>query len=392
MFKLSKNLQVSAVGPARRLLIFLCNVLIIALVYNSTVQAAVVSDPIFLFAGAVNRSPTNPFVLPSTLVSSLPYNYTDSSATTDFIGTLNYYKFSLPVNLYFPTAVPSGTATFTANIKFNARVDVAQTFNNIRLYTDSPYVSVLSLRPYSTGGSISNEYSVMDIYIRFIDLPIDGVYSAQFNLDFYLEYKNNTLSSDPGYPRIKSYWYMLHANEVVFNFNTDWIQQGSVPGNVSDIADQIEKDRQEDRDNAGQAADDATDLVSNLDTQIKSKWEILWYPIEFTQSLLGVFTGSTARSISNSGVVGYTYNDQDGTLQPIYDFARSAVRATQGTTITFPAFSIMGMQVWDAYDYDLAQVKNDFPALFNAIYVVVSVLELYWFVGFLRDKYEEVFG
>ena len=48
--------------------------------------------------------------------------------------------------------------------------------------------------------------------------------------------------------------------------------------------------------------------------------------------------------------------------------------------------------VWEPYTFDLAEVKEQFPLLFNGIYLVVSVLEAYWFIGFLHDKYEEVFG
>lgn len=72
--------------------------------------------------------------------------------------------------------------------------------------------------------------------------------------------------------------------------------------------------------------------------------------------------------------------------------ARSVQPASAGTGITFPAFSLMGFQIWDSYTYDLSQVKDQLPVVFDALYVIISILEMLWFVGYLRKKYEEVFG
>ncbi|WP_233355469.1 hypothetical protein, partial [Glycocaulis alkaliphilus] len=74
-----------------------------------------------------------------------------------------------------------------------------------------------------------------------------------------------------------------------------------------------------------------------------------------------------------------------GGLEPIYTMQE---RAIGGTVITFPAFdfSLPGvgtLHVWDSYDFDLSQIKSDFPLIFDAIYVISGILMIYWIVDFI---------
>lgn len=168
--------------------------------------------------------------------------------------------------------------------------------------------------------------------------------------------------------------------------------------NTQKLLDQNSQFRQEDIDGANGIGKVATDFVNNTQATIKSKWEILWYPIEFTNSVLTVFTaGSSSRSYADkyNGVVGYRYNEDSGELEPIIDLQQARYGPRQASaTITFPAYTlpVLNLQLWDSYEFDLGQVKEQFSALFNALYVVIGVLELYWFVGFLRSKYMDIFG
>lgn len=168
--------------------------------------------------------------------------------------------------------------------------------------------------------------------------------------------------------------------------------------NTQKILDQNSQFRQEDIDGANGIGKVATDFVNNTQTTIKSKWEILWYPIEFTNSVLTVFTGgSSSRAYADkyNGVVGYSYNQDSGELEPIIDLQQARYGPRQSSaTITFPAYTlpVLNVQIWDSYQFDLGQVKEQFSALFNALYVVIGILELYWFVGFLRSKYMDIFG
>ncbi len=163
---------------------------------------------------------------------------------------------------------------------------------------------------------------------------------------------------------------------------------------------QIEQSQQfhdEDKSSAVQAGSDMGGFATQLEN-LKGTWAILWYPIEFTNTVMGVFTdgtsGASYRSIY-SNVSGFTYDDSSGLLKPVYKSPVATIDAVDvpsGTGLTFPSFEIMGVKVWDAYTFDLAGLKDKFPVVFDSLYVIVSILEVLWFVGFLRSKYEEVFG
>lgn len=179
------------------------------------------------------------------------------------------------------------------------------------------------------------------------------------------------------------------------NLSSTIVSNTSISADVSDIKNSIITNRNEDKSDATQAGADATSLVSQMNG-LRSKWSILWYPIEFSNRLLNVFSSGSAASVyvnSYDQIMGYRYCEDTGYLVPVYDLSRSSsTRVGQGASITFPSFSILGETVWDSYSFDLTQVKVWFPELFNLLYVAISILELYWFVSFLRDKYEEVFG
>lgn len=168
---------------------------------------------------------------------------------------------------------------------------------------------------------------------------------------------------------------------------------------LNDLVDNQEQYRQEDRDSAEQAGSDAGTLVEEMQT-LKEKWAILWYPIEFTNSILSVFTGgsSSANYIAKYyNVKGYTYDDNTGYLVPIRDpvMTISMYEAnSSGSTITFPAYTlpILNVKLWDSYTFDLSFIKDSFPLVFDSLYVVVSCLEIFWFVSFLKNKFNEVFG
>lgn len=170
-----------------------------------------------------------------------------------------------------------------------------------------------------------------------------------------------------------------------------------VAGEVQDIEDALKDQWQRDEDDATQAGEDASSLVTEMQS-LESKWEILWLPIKFTSQVISVFSGgSAARAyIDNYGfVTGYEYDEDSGFLVPIRapimllneDVAGSA-------SITWPEYTlpILDVKLWDSYTFDLSTIKDSFPALFNALYVLITILEVYWFVAFIRDKYEEVFG
>lgn len=367
-----------------RVILFFCAVLTLALVYNQPVYAWNSVAELLLFETRTNEKPISLSVYPS---DTFVLSGTQSSTSFVVTHSANVYDVSIPVSLHLNTPYSSNSnyalsGHFVPNIKIKCPVALSYCGASYECDGQSTVFCGLPL-----SGTFIPASTATDFYIqmRLFDLPARFDYTSVIYVHFYFQATHNQ-----GQP----VWlnFDLSCTNLFSLNDANLSADNSTVGKLQDIQDTIDDNRDEDRNDAGQAGDDATDLVANLDSTIKSRWEILWYPLDFTKSLLGVFTGSTARSYIDQGIVGYTYNERDGTLDPVIDYSRAAVRAVQGTTITFPGFSMLGMQIWDSYDYDLASVKSDFPAVFDALYVVISVLEVYWFVGFLRSKYDEVFG
>lgn len=62
-------------------------------------------------------------------------------------------------------------------------------------------------------------------------------------------------------------------------------------------------------------------------------------------------------------------------------------------TLSLPAFSIMGYQVWGEESFDFGSfLRTNFPDLLSAIQFATSVLIVFGFLDLLWYKYEEVFG
>lgn len=166
----------------------------------------------------------------------------------------------------------------------------------------------------------------------------------------------------------------------------------------SDVTSAIDRQTEQQKQYHDRDESDATNAkkqiigVTDEFDEVQNKWAILWYPITFTNKVLGAFTGQHARDGNDNYIVGYNYNDDTGGLEPIYDFTRA--KRAGSASITFPSFTlpVLNLKLWNSYTYDLSQLSKQFPVLFNALYVIVGVLELYWFVGFLSDKYHKIFG
>lgn len=185
----------------------------------------------------------------------------------------------------------------------------------------------------------------------------------------------------------------------LFSFDTKALVSDDTDQLLQDQLDQDKEYHDQDKNDATTAGNDVTGAATDLNN-IKSKWEILWYPIEFSNTVLGAFTGgsSNARYRSYYGnITGYTYDNDTGYLVPVYAPATRSgdyPESPGGTVITFPSYTlpVLNVKLWESFRYDISTLKTQFPVVFNGIYVVVTILEVYWFVGFLRDKYEEVFG
>nr|CDL65989.1 unnamed protein product [uncultured bacterium] len=231
-----------------------------------------------------------------------------------------------------------------------------------------------------------------------ISVPVYLQSDGRFRVRFWLMNHN----------RINSMVDTQKATAIVtindFVFSTSPIYDGSTDNLLDQqndlIKDQIQQDKNyhdQDKNDAISAGSDMQGMASDLET-VKSKWEILWYPIEFTNKVMGAFQGSGSARYASAyaDISGYYYNDVTGLLEPVMVNSRGAPsgRANSGTVIHIPAYTmpVLNVEVWAGADYDLSTLKEQFPVAFNLLYVVITVIEVLWFVGFLRDKYEEVFG
>lgn len=219
--------------------------------------------------------------------------------------------------------------------------------------------------------------SINDIYSKLVDIE-GGIDSGFINIENSISDQTNSIKNS----------ISNQTNSINSNQNT----------NTQKILDQNSQFRQEDRQEAQSVGTIAQDFLTQNTAKVKSNFNILWEPIAFTQRVISVFSGGTKSSLyarRYDGVVGFVYNEETGCLDPVIDTGPRARygKASSGTTITFPAYTlpVLNLKLWDSYTFDVATVKSAFPVLFNAIYVFSGVLCLYWFLGFLSDKFQEVF-
>lgn len=173
-----------------------------------------------------------------------------------------------------------------------------------------------------------------------------------------------------------------------------------VDDSINNVTDFLNDKISEDQKAAQESGDKISGLATKLQSQVSDKWGFLTYPVKFYQTIFSAFTGSRTavyRAVYD-GVVGYRYDDDSGGLVPIYDFGRATEPSyINGTTITFPSFSISipgegTHQVWGESDYNIASLKTQFPALFDAIYVASGILMCAWIVSHLLHVFNYVLG
>lgn len=184
----------------------------------------------------------------------------------------------------------------------------------------------------------------------------------------------------------------------------------NIDSNVSDIDSQLgtTNDLLNDILNAlgGASGDDEKEIddyinskFNEIETGVKTNWDILFYPITYMKRIIQAVGGSSTYKLETNFITGYSYNDDTGGLEPVYDFSQmrySYEDIANGTTtsITFPSFTlpVFDVKLWDSFTFDLSSIKDYFPSLFNAMYVVFGIIEFDIFVHFLYNKYLDVFG
>lgn len=380
---------------------FLC-VILLFLLFPLDISAASFSQTMFVYVHDSESTPSVPLSVFSSAYQS-SYWWNDSANVQHIRFAFNDLRFTIPYwsepnssgvrHSFEPTDCKLHLVTGGRDYVLNS---IRKSFNNTD-YTVTFYFAMSSnpiyifSETYDTGRSDGNRSTSVIFYAEIYYSAISIVGSTAANPVSSQYTVRSTLTCDySGTFNMTGISTPDESDPVVDATNR--VDQSVQAGNQA-AADRWEEDRSD----ATQAGTDITEAVANIDSTVKSKWEILWYPITFTNQILSVFTGGTstaAYSEDYDHITGYRYDEASGLLIPYYDYSRAYdARASGGSSITFPAFELPGVgQIWDSYTFDLSTIKDNFGTLFNLLYVAITILELYWFVGFLRDKYEEVFG
>lgn len=290
----------------------------------------------------------------------------------DFIGEQYKTLFDLviPLNYYLNNKSGYYSLRFSDQVNFQLSLDAgdAKFCQFIDAYVES---STFSSGFYRSGdlnmtqfGAVCNnntEYP-FSFLVNYRGLPVfDGTSATVYLHLLFSTTKGSNYGSSlvvDSQPVTFSFYFVPSQ----FTITDDaFVSSNSEVGKLQDIEDTIKHEHQEEIDKGDSSGSDASGMVDDITSQVKSKWEILFYPIEFTKKFLALFT-------SGSGSTG----------------------------ITFPAFSLevngSTYQVWDSYTFDLASLESDFSILFTGLHMVVGTIEVSAFIKYLYNKYDEVFG
>lgn len=341
------------------------------------------SDYTYFRAGSSNQSSALVFTPGQSSSIDLPFYYSSSFVSTMFTGTYrnhDFHEFSLKI--YMPASTLS---TFTPPV-----VSIADSSgSSFSLVNSSSTYTIVSRPSWYNVNFSSVACATYNFKIAFNSINIYRNKSETFWITF--SGLNGRLGFELLYPNNSNL-----APYLILYSESDLIASKPIEGTVDDIDKTIKEQHQRDEDDANQAGEDAGSLVTEMQS-LESKWEILWFPIKFTKQVIDVFSGGSGASVYSDryfGVTGYEYDESSGFLKPIRPKIITFAAASSGASIIWPEYTlpVLNVKLWDSYTFDLSTIKESFPALFNALYVFITILEAYWFIAFLRDKYDEVFG
>lgn len=174
---------------------------------------------------------------------------------------------------------------------------------------------------------------------------------------------------------------------------------GVIDASVKSVTDELQRQASETM-AAVQKGNEIVGMATQEVESVKSKWDALLVPLDFTKQIFEVFSGGTESSAyteAYANVLGYKYDSDTGDLVPILrKYKQSVPKAVNGTVLTFPSFSLFvpgvgSLKLWDEYAFDIATIKEGFPVIFDAIYLVSGVLMIYWVIAYLIDYFNDIF-
>lgn len=151
---------------------------------------------------------------------------------------------------------------------------------------------------------------------------------------------------------------------------------------------------------ANEKPNEIAGLVSDMESEFKTRWSAFSFPIEFGNRIFDLFKGTSSASFARmyGDVIRYSYNKDTGKLEPVRaPNARLAAqeRAVTGTRVTFPSFDLPmpggnEYRLWESFTFDMAELVDWLEPLFDALYVASGILMIYWCVDDILDMFSEI--
>lgn len=377
--------------------------------------------------------------LPVYYLESLDYLHRRiySQSVTDISGTkaLKYVTNAYGINQYY------------GSIDMIFEVRAAQKIDKTKLHRTALYVQCMDMFGNTYGGKSTNEITAVtypdDKTVRFhVQNQVDHLLVSEFPF-IKLDYQQKTLNAGEGY-EFHIYFKGVNADGVVIDSSSGGGGSGGDPDSGGECCNDLkellsvistkldtivaaigkigsfdsgaitgnaDKNAQDIQNNANQNAEDIKNNANQNSQDIQDNADkntnIIEEKLEETKKgiISGLIDGLKGLFIPDGDYFSRKFNELNtffsehlGFLYlPIDLFIRMCDiilnAQTNHAVLTFPAFSMMGYEVWPAQEFDLGGFLNqNFSLLLSTIQIGTSVIIVTSFIGLVHDKYEEVFS
>lgn len=274
-----------------------------------------------------------------------------------------HYRLELPLRFYYynhtGTAYSNPQLIADLGITFKASDDRdVYSYSDVNTYISGnvPYDRMNTMQSSFSGISGNLGWSLFNIPV-YNDSSVD-----QYKIVIEWSVINQLLVAPLVLPNTSDYECTVnlksiqYVDDLEFNHISDTTSESAldhIDKTTNEILEDEKQHYQEELDKAQEVNDTVSSGVEQL-TGLLSSWEIFVMPF----TLLKEF----AEAIASDG----------------------------STSLTFPSFSLMGMQLWPSYTFDINYVKDTFPLLFNSLHIVTGIMIVAWFIRYCQRKWDQI--
>lgn len=303
----------------------------------------------------------------------------NNSIDTSDVNNYSYYEGSLLVGFQLPNKYIGDYLTGVCNLTVNFPSSAGSTvyLNYYNGFETSVISDAMSIVPFYVGtNTVSLQFRFNNYYASeasiFTTLYIHGIRNDN---SIGVRTYTNTLS-------YASAGVSLKASDTPFNTDevkTVELKEGHYVINDDGSYTYVEETKTENLDDGG--------LFSRLFNAITS------IPQKIVEGFKSLFIPSNDYFSDWFDDLNAFFTDHLGFLWQPIEWTVSVVSAFLGsggsTTLTFPGFSIMGYQIWNDVQVDLAQIWGEIPVQ-DYIYMATDLIIIGSIVALVYKKYEEV--